>query len=302
MTASVTTIAKSLLHTWAIFILLAAPVLAAADDDRLDLLPPDQRAMAEYFNGFLDQMDEKYFGRVGQMNGGLELENRTVEDEYTLFDLRATRGDVMEKAGRMYTMGFVQHPARGGRDMRWSRFYALDMHPKTPLVGMLHAAIVLQFFADGSATSGGWLGYLPGPKIDEDLAQLKQSMDAYFAESDIDVNIYRDLVCKGTFETVTEFRRRPACVGVSFYGPPVYPGDTDKSIKFIAGAYDEFVDAYMNITEKRANDPFTDEDVMAQEKMRKRWLVDQLFSDPYASKVMPFEAWSFSSVPPMIKF
>ncbi len=293
---------RSVFQTCALLILVTAPALAAADDDRLDLLPPDQRAMAEYFNGFLDQMDEKYFGRVGEMNGELEIEDRNVTDEYTIYDLRATRGDVMEKAGRMYTMGIVQHPARGGRDMRWSRFYALDMHPKTPLVGMLHAAIVLQFFADGSATSGGWLGYLPGPKIDEDFAELKKSMDDYFAARDIDVNIYRDLVCKGTFETVTEFRRRPACVGVSFYGPPVYPGDTEQSIKFIAGAYDAFVDAYMDLTEKRANDPFTDDDILAQDKMRQRWLVDQLFSDPYASKVMPFETWSFSSVPPLIKF
>jgi hypothetical protein len=36
--------------------------------------------------------------------------------------------------------------------------------------------------------------------------------------------------------------------------------------------------------------------------MRKRWLVDQLFSDPFASELVPFEVWSLANVPPTINF
>ena len=34
----------------------------------------------------------------------------------------------------------------------------------------------------------------------------------------------------------------------------------------------------------------------------RRWLMDQLFSDPFASKIVPFEVWSAANVPPTIKF
>ena len=58
----------------------------------------------------------------------------------------------------------------------------------------------------------------------------------------------------------------------------------------------------MAITAERADDPFTAADLAAQDEMRKRWLIDQLYSDPFSSKIVPFEAWSFANVPPVIKF
>jgi len=199
-------------------------------------------------------------------------------------------------------MGKKQRAERGGREIVWSRFYALDMHPRTPLVGMLHAAIVLQFFGDGSSYAGGWLGTMPGTRIEEDMALLKRATDDYFASADVDVTIFRRLVCKGTDDTVPEFRRLPACVGASFYGPPVYRGDTGKTLNFIAGFYDLFVETYMDIVEKRADDPFTDADILAQDKMRKRWFMDQVFSDPYSSVQIPFEVHSFWNAAPVVKF
>jgi coproporphyrinogen III oxidase len=184
----------------------------------------------------------------------------------------------------------------------WGRFYSIDVHPKTPLVGMLHATIVLQHFENGKSAVGGWLDVMPGTRIDADIAVLHELVDAYFAKHDKDPKLYRHLVCKGTEDTVTEFRRRPSCSGVSFYGPPVYRGDTDKSYAFIESLFDKFVDAFLDITENRADDPYTDADVLAQDQMRRRWLIDQLFSDPFASKIVPFEAWSAANVPPVIKF
>ena len=285
-----------------LLVMTAATAFAAADDYRLDQLPPEQRELAEWFNAFLIQMDEKYFGRVAEMNGELVLNDREFSTEWSEHEVRVTRGAVMEKAGRLYSMGKKQRAERGGREIVWSRFYALDMHPRTPLVGMLHAAIVLQFFGDGSSYAGGWLGTMPGARLEADLGLLKRATDDYFAAAAVDVEIFRRLVCKGTDDTVPDFRRLPACVGASFYGPPVYRGDTGKTLDFIAGFYDLFVETYMDIVEKRANDPFTDANILAQDKMRKRWFMDQVFSDPYSSVQIPFEVHSFWNAAPVVKF
>jgi coproporphyrinogen III oxidase len=262
----------------------------------------DRTKLSTFYNTFVAEMDEKYFSQVEAMNGGIKFEDRIATNEYTDFDLRVARGDVMEKAGRMLTDGKKLSPGRGDGVLTWGRFYSLDMHPKTPLAGMLHATIVLQMFEDGSVATGGWLGVMPGAKVEADLTKLKKVTDDYFAERNKDPTLYRRLICKGTHDVVAEFRRRPACSGVSFYGPPVYPDDPEASIRFIAGMFDEFVGTYMAIAKERADDPFTATDLLAQDMMRKRWLIDQLFSDPYSSKIVPFDVWSFANVPPVIKF
>ena len=268
----------------------------------LKLSENERQALREYFNGFVAEMDEKYFGRVGKLNGDLEFEDRVAETEHSDYELRVTRGEVMEKAGRMLSFGKKLGPGRGEGVLTWGRFFSLDMHPKTPLVGMLHATIVLQDFEDGSAAVGGWLGVMPGARVDEDLALLKKITDDYFAKHDKDPTLYRRLICKGTHETRAEFRRKPACSGVSFYGPPVVRGDTEASLKFIAGLFDEFVGTYVDIVAKRENDSYTEADILAQDNMRRQWLIDQLFSDPYASSIVPFDVWSFANMPPVIKF
>ncbi len=271
-----------------------APDNSLSDDERA--------ALITYFEGFVGGMDDKYFGQVANMNDNADVEDRTAVTEYSDFDLRVARGDVMQKAGRMLSFGKKQSPGRGDGVLTWGRFYSLDMHPKTPLVGMLHATIVMQTFADGSVQTGGWLGVMPGTKIEPDLALLKKVTDDYFAKAGKDPTLYRQLICKGTHDTVAEFRRQPACSGVSFYGPPVYRGDPEASIRFIAGLFDAFVGTYMDIVRERADDEFTAADIKAQDDMRRRWLIDQLFSDPFASAIVPFDVWSFANNPPVIKF
>ena len=290
-----------------VFALLASPLLQAGGHTgggppAVILSADEQKALQDFYDDFVARMDEKYFGRVEKMNGAVEFEDRTATTEYSGFEMRVTRGEVMEKAGRMLSDGIKLPPGRGDRVLTWERFYALDMHPKTPLVGMLHATIVMQMFDDGSVETGGWLGVMPGTRVEEDLTYLKQVTDDYFAERDKNPTLYRQLICKGTHETITKFRRKPACSGVSFYGPPVYRKDPEASIKFIAGMYDEFVDAYMNTVEKRADEAYTAADIKAQDDMRRQWLIDQLFSDPFAKEIVPFDIWSFANNPPVIKF
>ncbi len=264
--------------------------------------PVSQQALQEFLDRFIVEMDQKFFGRIEALNGSVDFEELVTETEYSHFDIQVTRGDVMEKTGRMLSVGKKLSPGRGDGVLTWGRFYSLDMHPKTPLVGMLHATIVMQMFADNTVTTGGWLGVMPGTKIDVDLARLKELTDNYFAQRNKDPRIYRQLICKGTHDTIAEFRRRPACSGVSFYGPSVYPDDPGASIKFIAGLFEQFTDAFVDITSERAKEDFSAQDIAAQDAMRKQWLIDQLFSDPFSSQIIPFDIWSFANVPPVIKF
>ena len=283
----------------------------ANQTERLDALTPDNRIIAEDLITFMQASDEKYFAWVNKINEqnlpalGDQLindENFDWTTEYSDYNIRVVRGPVIEKTGRMLSAGKMTSPGRGDKNLVWGRFYSIDIHPKTPLVGMLHATIVLQFFEDNSIGTGGWLDMMPGTRIPEDLEFLKQTTDDYFQKHNANTALYRRLVCKGTEDTIEYWRRKPSCSGVSFYGPPVFRDSGEKSYRFIKGMFNEFVDAYLQLVEKRMNDSFSKEDVLAQEIMRKRWLIDQLFSDPFASKIVPFEVWSAANVPPTIKF
>ena len=283
----------------------------ANQSERLDALTPDNRIIAEDLITFMQTSDDKYFAWVNKINEQNlpEHDGQTISDknfdwttEYSDYNIRVVRGPVVEKTGRMLSEGKMTSPGRGDKKLVWGRFYSIDIHPKTPLVGMLHATLVLQFFEDNSIATGGWLDMMPGTRIPEDLEYLKQTTDDYFAENNADTALYRRLVCKGTEDTIEYWRRRPSCSGVSFYGPPVFRDSGERSYMFIKGMFTEFVDAYMQLVEKRMDDSFSEEDVLAQETMRHRWLIDQLFSDPFASKIVPFEVWSAANVPPTIKF
>ena len=279
--------------------------------ERLDALTPDNRIIAEDLITFMQTSDDKYFAWVNKINKQTspELGDQPINDEnfdwvteYSDYNIRVVRGPVIEKTGRMLSEGKMTSPGRGDKKLVWGRFYSIDIHPKTPLVGMLHATIVLQFFEDNSIGTGGWLDMMPGTRIPEDLEFLKQTTDDYFNKHNANTALYRRLVCKGTEDTIEYWRRKPSCSGVSFYGPPVFRDSDEKSYMFIKGMFTEFVDAYLQLVEKRMNDSFSKEDILAQEVMRKRWLMDQLFSDPFASKIVPFEVWSAANVPPTIKF
>lgn len=287
-----------------VFLLIALFAAAAcvAADQRMKKLAPEKQVIAQQFMDFVAAMDEKYFGRVGEMNAGLAEETLEIGNEYSDYEILVTRGPVVEKFGRMLSEGKLTSPGRGDRVLSWGRFYSLDAHPKTPLVGMLHATIVLQFFENGDIGTGGWLGVMPGTRVDADLQALKVLTDAHFARYDKNPDLYRELICKGTEDTIAYWRRKPACVGVSFYGPPVFRESGEKSFQFIAELYDDFVGLYLDQVAARDQDDYTPDDLMAQEVMRRQWLLDQLFSDPFASKIVPFEAWGTANLPPEVKF
>jgi len=184
-------------------------------------------------------MDEKYFARIEALNHGGTDEQMSMTSDYSNYDIRVTRGPIIEKAGRMLAIGNKTSPGRAPNmgELVWGRFYSLDIHPKTPLVGMLHATLVLQFFENGKSAVGGWLDTMPGTRIEEDIAVLHTTVDSHFEKHDKDPALYRRLMCKGTEDTVAEFRRKPSCSGVSFYGPPVFRRDTEQSYAFVEALF-----------------------------------------------------------------
>jgi hypothetical protein len=279
---------------------------AAHADSRLERLSPDHQALARRMVAFMERADRKYFARAQALNGATaapaagDVLNRETDD--SIYDVRVTRGPVVEKLGRMVAEGKKTQPGRREGELVWSRFYSIDVHPQTPLVGMLHATLVLQFYADGTGFAGGWLGVMNGTRLDDDMQVLARVVDSHFAAYGRDPAVYRRLIVKGTEDTITEFRRRPDPSGVSFYGPPVFPGDVARSYELIEGLFEKFTDAYLDLVPKRTGVPVTADDVVRQDAMRKRWLVDQLYSDPFASKLVPFEVWSLANVPPTVRF
>jgi hypothetical protein len=283
------------------------PVTAGSENDsRLARLSPAHQALARRMVSFMERADARYFARVRALNGtpdapgpGDVLHSETDD---SIYDVRVARGPVVEKFGRMLAEGKKTQPGRREGVLVWSRFYSLDAHPETPLVGMLHATLVLQFYEDGTGFAGGWLGVMNGTRVPEDMQALAGIVDTHFADAGRNPAVYRGLIVKGTEDTITSFRRQPDPSGVSFYGPPVFPGDVARSWEFIEGLFGKFTDRYLDLIAARAGSPASPGDRSRQEAMRRRWLVDQLFSDPFASKLVPFEVWSLANVPPTVRF
>ena len=178
---------------------------------RLEQLSVENKLIAEDLIKFIEDSDNKYFSWAGCINNDsttidnncLSNENGNTSDEtfisdtkYSDFDVRVARGPVVEKIGRMISEGKMTSPGRGEeRNLLWGRFYSIDVHPKTPLVGMLHATLVLQIFEDGSIGTGGWLDVMPGTRVKSDMNYLKKVTDEYFERYNADPSLYRSLVC-----------------------------------------------------------------------------------------------------------
>lgn len=283
-------------------VLLAGPP-ARADDVRLAQLSPDNRALAQRMLGSVERWNEKYRGRADALNGGTAVpETLHRETDYSIYDVWVTRGPVIEKLGSMLAEARKPPPGRSGSPLVWSRFYSLDYHAATPLVGMLHSALVLQFYEDGTGFVGGWLGVMNGTRNDEDMAQLASVVDRRFAQFGKSPELYRKLMLKGPDAADPAYLRRADPSGVSLYGPPLFPGDLARSYELAEGLFEQVNDAYLEIVARRAAQPYTAEDVARRDEMRKRWLTDQLFADPFASKVVPFEVGSLANMPPVIRF
>ena len=292
-------ISSALVFATTLTALIGPPVAVSAQDDVIPGLTAEQSALANRALIFLSDMDRLYFGRVGQLNSDSSIEVLDFPTDFADHQVQVARGPVVEKAGRMRVI--TKKPAAEFQDQRvWSRFFSVDVHPRSPLVGMLHAAFVMHFNPDGTSTIGGWVDVLPGASPAEDLEYLKQTMDAVYEKHGVDGSVHRKMSCEGT-RGEGKRRRKPACVGGSFYGRDMM-SVSDETFSFMTEAYSSFLEAYLNLIEKRANDAYTDAELASQDAMRRNWLEDRFFSDPFTGNVVPYEVWSLSTLPPSVTF
>ncbi|MDH5276819.1 MAG: hypothetical protein OEW88_10370 [Gammaproteobacteria bacterium] len=68
------------------------------------------------------------------------------------YEVRVRRGKVVEKAGVMTVKTVIEKPPFiiGGR---WNRFIEVAVHPKTPLMGMLHATFSVEIPSKGAGNN-----------------------------------------------------------------------------------------------------------------------------------------------------
>ena len=273
--------------------------------DDIQSLSPRDAEFARQFDDFLQRVDDLAFDSAAQMNGVEESQSIDMRSDHAKYAIRVARGQVVEKLGRTRTIT-MKTTRSFERLSVWGRYYLLDIHPKSPLVGMLHAAIVVQFYEDGSSTIAGFLDVLETANREEDLSFMRQAMDGVFEEHGVDPAPHRRLSKSGHDEddplsVDNSKRRKTAMVGGSFYGSPLMQVN-DENFAFMTDAYETMLRAYLTVVERRADDAYTDEDLAAQDRMRRNWLEDRFFSDPYTTQVTPFDAWALYSLPPSVKF
>lgn len=85
-------------------------------------------------------------------------------------------------------------------------------------------------------------------------------------------------------------------MGESFYGTNLMTV-TEENSRLMTEAYEQFLDAYITVAKRRRNDPYTEEDLSAQDAMGLNWLKDRFYADPYTTNVAPYKAWSLCSLP-----
>ena len=273
----------------------------AGDALAIESLPPAQQPLAQRTKDFVERMERLYFERVQGLNSGRStFDERNVQTDSIAFDVRVARGDVVEKAGRMLSVSLAPNQ-RFPQERAFNRFLSFDVHPKSPLVGTMHAALSVNFNRDGSTSIGGWVDVMPGAMRADDLATLRAAMDRVYERHQQDPARYRKASCKGDPRHANKYRRRPACVGGSFYGEPALP-ITEANFGFVVDAYETFVTTYFDLIDERRDDPFTSADLASQEAMRLNWFEDRLYADPDTTTVTPYEVWSLSTLPPSVRF
>lgn len=261
-----------------------------------DALNPEQARSAEAMLGFISETETRFFDTVNRLNGEAPVETRSFEYDDADYTVTMTRGEVIEKAG--FTVSMTKKGIKPyTQDALWSRTLTIDIHPKTPLVGFLHAFLAFQYNPDGKSSMGGSMDIVPGTRIEEDLGYIKKAVEQVFDRHGADITNYRKAVSSG--QRIRNLQA--ARVGVSFYARP-FLDITQDHFDLVTETFDTFLDAYIAVLEKRKDQAFSPNDLAAQDVMRVRWLEDQMIHDPYAQHVIPHPVRSFANYPPLVRY
>ena len=278
-----------------------SPLTKAAGGDDFEQLTPEQQRHAQRMLDYMAKTESRFFNIVEGLNGQLQLEEKDFSFDAADHIVKVTRGEVIEKAGWYENISKQGQPPYVPEPI-WSRYMEINIHPKTPFVGMLHATIYFSFLKNNMNALAGYMDYVPGVVVEEDNQQLKQVVEDVYEKHGADISPFRKELCESEFGAKHHRDAlKAACVGTSLYAPPMLR-IKDSNWVLVTEAFDAFLDTYISILEKRKDQPFTDEDLAARDAMRKRWLEDQLFADTMSKEVVPYEVWSMANLPPEVKF
>jgi len=256
----------------------------------------EQSALAEQMLSLMEDRQQFFLDTIERFNGSQETETRVFNEETALHEVSVARGEVIEKAG-WYTNRMKKADPPYVPEMIWGQYFEMDFHPRTPLLGQLHATVYFAYMTDGTSAIAGYMDYTPGTWIDEDIAYMKATVDDVMEENGHDVERFRQMLYKDYHKD----KLRAACIGAAFYARPMLEIDATNAA-FVADAHARFVNAYLDVLERRKDTPFTKQDIENQAGMRRRWLEDHLFSDPFTMHVVPYKVWSFADAPPTVSF
>jgi coproporphyrinogen III oxidase len=259
-------------------------------------LNAEQRELAERMLELSEQRHTFFLEKIEKYNGAHDVEKRLFDLEKARHEVSVARGEVLEKAGWYTNQTKIADPPYVPEAI-WDQYFEMDFHPRTPLVGQLHATVYFTYLADGGSAIAGYMDYTPATWIDEDIAYMKKAVDDVFEEHGHDVEHYRQMLYKEYHKD----KLRAACIGAAFYVRPMLEINAT-NLGFVQTAHETLVNAYFDVLDKRKDQSFTEEDLANQAGMRKRWLEDHLHSDPFTMYVVPYEVWSFADAPPVVRF
>ena len=273
----------------------ATNALAGDPGYDIDALSPEQAELANRMLAFVDGIEAKHFEAMERLNGQINIEQREFSIEDADYDIKIVRGEVIEKGA--LTISVTTNGVRPYTEPAiWSRVIQVNIHPRSPLAGYLHAFVAFSYDADGSSSIGGWMDFVSGADIEEDVAIIKQSVDRVLEKHNVDATPYRKAACTGQRRQLQN-----SCAGVSFYAPP-FMEINEQNFAVVTETFAALYDAFITVVEKRMNDEYDAKDLLAQEAMRRRWIIDQMVTDPYAQNVIPYEVRSFQNFPPSVKY
>ena len=287
--------------------LMATALAAAASPARAaDVIPGDdmaaltmeQQALAKKQLAFIAQTQKDYFARVAKLNGKANtLETKDIKIDTGIYRVEVARGPVVEKAGFFTDIVTAEMPPFLTAP-KWNRYLEIDVHAKNAKTPFLHLTMTFQYMKDGGSSVGGWMDVLEGPKNPAEIDVIRARMDAVMKKHGEDAKPYRDRVLRKREDN--PYRRHPAGAGFTLLPPPER-AITEKTQAMVQDAFTTMLDAFLDLLEKQKDLPVTAEDIAAQEAMRKNWLEDQLFSDPFSGKLVPYSVWGLSNAPPTVK-
>ena len=267
----------------------------AASGNSITNLDAPQAVLARQMLSFMDDLELRFFAAALKFNGSNTPELRVFDYDNAHYEVQVVRGDVIEKAGLMKTYAkkaikpYVPEPL-------WQRYIEVDFHPRTPLVGQLHATLTCSFQASGKSIVAGYMDYTPAVWIDEDVLYIKNAVDRHFAAHGRDVERERRMLYQKAHKDILQ----AACAGVAFFPPSL--ALTADNLEFVTTTHTTIFNAYLDILERRRDEAYVADDLLAQKNMRRRWLEDHLFHDPVTKKMVPYEVWSFADQAPTINF